>query len=383
MKRLYRLLDAIGPSGLSVLILGETGTGKEVFAGEVHRRSPRAAKPFLQLNCAAISESLLESELFGHERGAFTGADRQKEGLFESADGGTVFLDEVGELTLTTQAKLLRFLESGEVMRLGSTRARKVDVRIVSATNRDLRGRIAEGAFRADLFFRINGMTVTLPPLRKRSADVRPLFEFFVARKANALGRAIPRLTDEAVTLLVGHAWPGNVRELRNVAERAVAMGVKGIIDREHIFLGDDGIQESESDAPTARSDEAARPHGAARMSGGPRPYGGPTSTTDAASSTREFEHVLNPETTLPGMRAAEIWGETSSLEHLVGDEASEQCDSLKAKLERVERQSILDALSRAGGNQTRAASMLGLTRFALMRRIEALGIARPRKEMR
>jgi len=224
MKRLYEMLDVVAPTGLSVLILGETGVGKEVFAEALHRRSSRVGAPFLKLNCAALPESILEAELFGYEKGAFTGATQTKVGLFEAADGGTLFLDEVGEMAPSTQTKVLRALESGEVMRLGSSTTRKVDVRFISAANRDLRKLVASGGFRADLFFRLNGITMTLPPLRKRPEDVLPLAEVFLARSARKLGKPPPRLGEEARKALGAHPWPGNVRELRNVIERAVVL---------------------------------------------------------------------------------------------------------------------------------------------------------------
>jgi two-component system response regulator AtoC len=223
MRATYDMLDMIGPSPLSVLVLGETGTGKEVFANAIHARSPRAARTFLPINCAALSETLLESELFGHEKGSFTGATHARTGLFEAADGGTAFLDEIGELAMTTQAKLLRVLESGEVTRLGSVRPKRVDVRFVAATNRDLASLVEAGRFRGDLFYRLNGFTVTLPPLRERPADILPLAQLFAGRAAARLERSVPTFTDSAADALRRHLWPGNVRELRNVVERAVS----------------------------------------------------------------------------------------------------------------------------------------------------------------
>jgi two-component system, NtrC family, response regulator AtoC len=223
MRAAYELLDVIGPSPLSVLVLGETGTGKEVFAQAIHSRSPRASRTFLPINCAALSETLLESELFGHEKGAFTGATHAKTGLFEAASGGTAFLDEIGELAMTTQAKLLRVLESGEVTPIGSVKPRRIDVRFVAATNRDLGSLVEAGRFRGDLFYRLNGFTVTLPPLRERPADILPLALTFAARAAARLDRSAPTFTDSAADALRRHTWPGNVRELRNVVERAVS----------------------------------------------------------------------------------------------------------------------------------------------------------------
>ena len=237
MTRLYDLAARVAEGPISVLLLGETGVGKEVLAEAIHRRSPRAAGPFLRLNCAALSESLLESELFGHEKGAFTGAVRAKPGLLETADKGTVFLDEVGELPLSTQVKLLRVLEDRRVMRVGGLTARRIDVRFVAATNRDLAAEIQRGAFRQDLFFRLDGITLAIPPLRERTGEIAALARRFAAQAAGALGRETPGISAEALAALEAHAWPGNVRELRNVVERAVVLSSGGELLREHLLL--------------------------------------------------------------------------------------------------------------------------------------------------
>jgi two-component system response regulator AtoC len=232
MQRLYALLDTVAPSKLSLLVLGETGTGKEVYARALHARSDRAARPFVALNCASLVESLLESELFGHEKGAFTGAAEAKPGLLEMADGGTVFLDEIGELPPTTQAKLLRVLENGELLRVGGLKPRRIDVRLVAATNADLDAAIAAGRFRRDLYYRINGCVVTLPPLRERPGEILPLARHFAA----ALGRT--RFTDAAERALRDHVWPGNVRELKTVIERAALLSARGgAIDAADLML--------------------------------------------------------------------------------------------------------------------------------------------------
>jgi two-component system response regulator AtoC len=238
MQQIDALLDLVAPSMLSVLLLGETGTGKEIFAERIHARSKRADRPFLAINCAALQETLLESELFGHEKGAFTGATASKMGLFESADGGTIFLDEIGELPLSTQAKLLRVLQNGEVMRVGGLRPKRIDVRLVSATNVDLDAATAAGTFRSDLFFRINGFVVTLPPLRARRGDVLPLARHFLERAARAASTPPPRLTQAAEEALLGHDFPGNVRELRTVVERALVLaGARETIDASDLML--------------------------------------------------------------------------------------------------------------------------------------------------
>ncbi len=217
-----RQIDLVAPTDSAVLILGESGTGKELVAREVHRRSRRAARPLVKVNCAAVPRELYESEFFGHARGAFTGALRDRAGRFELAHGGALFLDEVGEIPLELQAKLLRVLQEGELERVGEERTRKVDVRVIAATNRDLRAEAEAGRFRQDLYYRLSVFPVELPPLRKRPEDVPLLAEHFLAQAARKLGRPKPRLTLANVQQLQRYHWPGNVRELQHVIERAV-----------------------------------------------------------------------------------------------------------------------------------------------------------------
>jgi DNA-binding NtrC family response regulator len=224
MVKLLRLVEQVAPSRASVLILGETGTGKELIAEMIHRASPRAKQPLVRLNCAALSESLLESELFGHEKGAFTGAIGRREGRFEQANGGTVFLDEASEIPPATQIKLLRFLQERTFERVGGNETLKVDVRIIAASNRDLRQRIAEGAFREDLYYRLNVVTLEVPALRDRASDIPELAMFFVRRYAQENGKRLEGLSAEALAALSSYAWPGNVRELENAMERAVVL---------------------------------------------------------------------------------------------------------------------------------------------------------------
>jgi len=236
MERLRKLVERVAGSSISVLILGETGVGKEVMAETVHRLSARSARPFLRLNSAGLSESLLESELFGHERGAFTGAVGAKPGLLESADGGTVFLDEVGELSLSVQARLLRVIEERRVLRVGGLKSRPIDVRFVAATNRDLEAAVARGLFRQDLFFRLNGVALMIPPLRERLDEIEGLARAFIARVCREGGSARPiDLTPKALELLQRYSWPGNIRELRNVIERAVLLCSGGKIRAEDL----------------------------------------------------------------------------------------------------------------------------------------------------
>jgi transcriptional regulator with PAS, ATPase and Fis domain len=228
MRRVFELVEKVAASDTAVAILGETGTGKELVARALHARSGRAAGPFIPVNCSAIAETLIESELFGHERGAFSGADRLRKGAFEEASGGTIFLDEIGELPFDLQAKLLRTLELGEVKRVGASRPLTVDVRIVAATHRDLRAQVRAGKFREDLFYRLCVVPVTIPPLRQRSGDVRALAEAFLAAAAP---RGLPlRWAEEALARLERYDWPGNVRQLRNVVQRALLFRGEGLV---------------------------------------------------------------------------------------------------------------------------------------------------------
>jgi DNA-binding NtrC family response regulator len=222
MKQLAELIDRVAPSSAAVAVLGESGTGKELVARAIHDGSTRAQAAFIPVNCAAISKELIESELFGHEKGAFTGAANARKGAFEEADGGTLFLDEVGELPLDLQAKLLRALESGEIKRVGASRPLHVDVRVVAATNRDLLAAAREGKFREDLYYRLCVIPLHLPPLRNRRSDILPIAEHFI-RVFAPRGQTV-RLTDAAIEALTGHSWPGNVRELRNVIHRALLL---------------------------------------------------------------------------------------------------------------------------------------------------------------
>ena len=228
MRRILHAVRSVAASNLPVLVTGESGTGKELIAQAVHRNSPRKDKRFVAFNCAGQSESLLEDQLFGHVKGAFTGADKDREGVFSYASGGTLFLDEIGDMPLTMQAKLLRVLESGEVVRLGSNESKKADVRFVSATNRDLKQAVAQGKFREDLLFRIRGAEVHLPPLRERREDIPRIVRHAIARFAAGLNRPAPDISDAAMMRLTAYHWPGNVRQLLNVVQNMVVMAGAG-----------------------------------------------------------------------------------------------------------------------------------------------------------
>jgi transcriptional regulator with GAF, ATPase, and Fis domain len=232
MRAVFELIEKVAPSHVSVLIQGETGTGKELVARALHDESPRRAKPFLAENCAAVPANLLESELFGHTRGSFTGAIAERAGHFVAADGGTVFLDEIGDMPLAMQSKLLRVLQEGEVRPVGSNKTLHVDVRVVAATNKDLQGMVRAKSFREDLYFRLNVVTIRLPPLRARTGDLRPLALAFARKAEPEVGRPVA-LSEEALLALEAWTWPGNVRELENTIRRAAvfAKGPVGVAD--------------------------------------------------------------------------------------------------------------------------------------------------------
>jgi DNA-binding NtrC family response regulator len=239
MQRVYRVVRQVAPSKATVLVTGESGTGKGELARAIHALSPRAKAPFVALHCAALSESLLESELFGHERGAFTGADKRRLGRFEQANGGTLFLDEIGDITPLTQVKLLRVLQERTFERVGGNELIAVDVRLIAATNRDLTADVRDGRFREDLYYRLNVVHVEMPALRLRGGDVFALARHFLQRFAEENHKGIDRFTDAARTKILGHRWPGNVRELENALERAVVMGEGVAIDADDLPFED------------------------------------------------------------------------------------------------------------------------------------------------
>src|SRR5512147_3078676 len=249
LERVLAVVRKVAKSNTTVLIRGETGTGKELIAGAIHHNSLRSARNFVRVNCAALQENLLESELFGHEKGAFTGADKQRIGRFEQADGGTLFLDEIGDMSPNTQAKILRVLQEHEFERLGGTRTIKVDVRLIAATNRDLPTMVDAGAFREDLFYRLNVVTIEMPPLRERKDDIAALANFFISRFSGELKKRIDGLSPDALKLLMRYHWPGNIRELENAIERAMLLADGAHIQADDLRLGETGAVGTARDA--------------------------------------------------------------------------------------------------------------------------------------
>jgi DNA-binding NtrC family response regulator len=249
IKKVFKIVSRVARTDSSVIISGETGTGKELVAGAIHYNSPRADGPFVRVNCAALPEQLLESELFGYERGAFTGADKTRVGRFEHANGGTIFLDEVADMSLFTQAKVLRVIQEKEFERLGSNQTVKTDVRIISATNKDLMEQMREGMFREDLYYRLNVVTIRLPPLRERDGDIGLLIEFFMKKAAAQMNKKVRGIEQGAMKILTEYHWPGNIRELENTMERAVLLAEGDTVTMEELnlfFAGEEPEQDSE-----------------------------------------------------------------------------------------------------------------------------------------
>jgi formate hydrogenlyase transcriptional activator len=253
MRRVLKQVAKVAPSDSTVLILGETGTGKELIARALHRRSNRAGRVFVSVNCAAIPQSLIASELFGHEKGAFTGALQRRLGKFESANGGTLFLDEVGELPMETQVALLRVLQEREIERIGSNRPVPIDVRLIAATNRNLPAAVATGTFREDLFYRLNVVPITIPPLRERVEDIPALVAYFAERYAKRAGKHIEHIGKQTLAQLGAYRWPGNIRELQNVVERAIILS-----DGDTFAVDESWLKQNSKDAVTPDKEVSA-----------------------------------------------------------------------------------------------------------------------------
>ncbi|WP_441291657.1 sigma 54-interacting transcriptional regulator [Sorangium sp. KYC3313] len=377
MLALYEQAARAARSPISVLILGETGVGKEVLARTLHARSPRSSGPYVELNCAALPPSLLEGELFGHEKSAFTGASHARAGLLEAAHGGTLFLDEIGELPLAFQAKLLRVLEDRKVLRIGGRTPRRLDLRFVAATNRDLEAEIARGAFRQDLYFRLNGISLVVPPLRERVAEIGPLAGRFLEEACRQLDqRGAPRISPEALAALEAYAWPGNVRELRNVIERAAVLCAgESVLPADlppHLMNGATPPPSGAASRPsgTIPPPPPLPPSGAALPPGGAAPPSSratPLSSGDAPPSGRAA--LPPPPPSGAGLPPADA-----------PPPSGDALARLRLEMKAADRQRVVEALERSAGNQTRAAKLLGVSLRTLINRIDEYGIPRPRK---
>ncbi|WP_437276342.1 sigma 54-interacting transcriptional regulator [Sorangium sp. So ce375] len=403
MLALYEQAARAARSPISVLILGETGVGKEVLARTLHARSPRSSGPYVELNCAALPPSLLEGELFGHEKSAFTGASHARAGLLEAAHGGTLFLDEIGELPLAFQAKLLRVLEDRKVLRIGGRTPRRLDLRFVAATNRDLEAEIAGGAFRQDLYFRLNGIALVVPPLRERVAEIGPLASRFLEEACRRLDqRSAPRISPQALAALEAYAWPGNVRELRNVIERAAVLCAgESVLPADlppHLMSGaapppgraplpsSGSVPPPPSGAALPQTD-VAPPSGAAppssRAAPPPADAAPPLSGAAPSSSRAAPPSGAAPPSSRaapPSSRAAPPPADAAPPPADAAPPSSDAMARLRLEMKAVDRQRVIEALERSAGNQTRAAKLLGVSLRTLINRIDEYGIPRPRK---
>src|SRR6185369_8655320 len=342
IRKVYGIIEKVADTPSTVLISGESGTGKELIARALHDNSSRHAGPFIKINCAAIPKTLMESELFGYDKGAFTGAVGAKPGRFELAHGGTLFLDEIGEIPVDMQVKLLRVLQESEFERVGGIKTIKVDVRLVTATNRDLQKEVATGAFREDLFYRLNVVPIHLPPLRERRGDIPLLVDHFIARFNERLKKQIAGVEEEALARLTAHPWPGNIRELENVLERTI------------LFC----------EGPTIRAADLP-----------PEMQTAPAATGAAAPATPPANAPLPvpPAATVPNVTPA--YGSPLPPPSMTEARASSLKELVRQETERVERELIVRALEETGGNVTQAARKLKISRKSLQNKMKEFGL--------
>jgi two-component system, NtrC family, response regulator AtoC len=361
MQRIFRLVQKVAPTDSTVLLIGESGTGKELIARSIHLHSRRAQGPFVPVNVGALPESLIESELFGAMRGAFTGAAADRPGLIESADGGTLFLDEIGDMPLATQVKLLRTLESNEVRRLGEQTPRLVDIRVIAATHRDLRRAVAEGRFREDLYFRLNVVQIDLPPLRQRREDIGLLASYFLERSAARAGRGPFRFSNEVTQLLERYEYPGNVRELENAIEHAVAVAEGSVIQAADLpaSIREPRLLSAELSTRDGRAVLASE--GTSREGTWPRDESGGAAP---ASSRRDRD---------PG-GARPLPSRVGSTE---GEVDGRDSDRSTWSLADIEKEHIQRVLALHRGNATTAARQLGISRTTLWRKLREYGLKR------
>ena len=341
-ENIRALIKQVAPTDIAVLITGESGTGKEVVASLIHQLSPRRDKPLITVNCGAIPQGIFESEVFGHEKGAFTGADKLRRGYFEMADKGVIFLDEIGEMPLNSQVKILRILETGEFMRVGSSQAITVDARVIAATNRDLASEVMEGRFRSDLFYRLKAVNIYLPPLKDRREDIPLLAQFFIDDFCQRNNIPAPQITPDAMDLLMKHNWSGNIRELKNFLDSLVTLEKARTFDRITIARLLSPAKAAEAQLPVYL----------------PR-------------SQEQLERELIYRTLLELRR--EIWEMRQMMNHLLKKEEDLEVEHIS--LEEMEKEQIKATLERFGGNRRLTAESLGIGERTLYRKLNEYGL--------
>jgi transcriptional regulator with GAF, ATPase, and Fis domain len=368
----FDVIGKVADSPSTVLITGESGTGKELVAKALHENSSRKGGPFIKINCAAIPKTLMESELFGYDKGAFTGAVSSKPGRFELADGGTLFLDEIGEIPVEMQVKLLRAIQESEFERVGGIKTIKVDVRLITATNRDLEQEIARGNFREDLYYRLNVVPLQVPPLRKRPGDVPLLVRHIIRRFNERLKKNVSGIDDEALIALEAHGWPGNIRELENVLERTILFGAGPIINRadlpEELTAAATAAASAAAAAATVASPSMTPPGGLPVMGPPPSSPAMPAVASGAGAGLAGLGGLDDDDDATPQETAGERSGP--------GDTSLK--DIVRAETSRVEREVITRALGETGGNVTQAAKLLKISRKSLQMKMKELGLRDP-----
>lgn len=360
MRRIVETIEQVAPTDITVLITGESGVGKEVIAQAIHQLSKRSAKPMITVNSGAIPEGIIESELFGHEKGSFTGASDQRKGYFELADNGTLFLDEVGELPLSAQVKFLRVLENGEFLRVGSSVPRRVNVRVIAATNKNLESEVRHGKFRADLFFRLRSVNISVPPLRNRPEDIPVLFRHFAEEVAQQNGIAFQGIADTALELLKSYHWPGNVRELRNVAESMI------VLEKGRHLEADDVRKYLRDLTPEPRPEDRNLPVHVSRSVEQAERELILRALLDIKGNIMELKTMLDDQR--QAMDATQPGGKGRVM-------VREGSDRPELSLEEMEHRMIAEALERSKGNRRMAARALNISERTLYRKIKEYGL--------
>ncbi|QDT16855.1 sigma-54-dependent transcriptional regulator [Alienimonas californiensis] len=375
--QVYKSIGLVAAQDVTVLVRGESGTGKELVARAIYHHGKRQDKPFMAINCAAIPDALLESELFGHEKGSFTGADRQRIGKFEQCSGGTIFLDEIGDTSLPMQAKMLRLLQEQRFERVGGNVTIKTDVRVIAATNRPLERMVDDGDFRGDLFFRLNEFSIDIPPLRERGEDVLLLVEFFLSRFKRDMGQTeLEGIAPEAVDLLRNYGWPGNVRELQSVLRKAILHSTGPVIVPKDLPAEVRGDRRAVGPAAPLSGRPAPPPEPAAPPTPDAARPAAPPASEPAAPAGEPHRETAPQSAPAPAPEPPTQSGPPSDLRPLLDAALAENSEDIYAdSLELMERYVVTRILDRTGGNQSRAAKLLGITRGSLRNKIRGLGI--------